>query len=83
MAALFGLITQQVWTNEIAERPAVVVVPEVNALSGPSEEFKQILLLHDGTELRIRETRGDYLLVQIPGSGGGWLRKDAVERVYR
>src|SRR5213078_1952635 len=50
----------------------VVVVPEVNALSGPGEEFKQILLLHDGTEVRIRELRGDYLLVQVPGGGGGW-----------
>jgi len=83
LVAMFGLITQQVWASEIAERPAVIVVPEVSALSGPGEEFKQILLLHDGTELRIREARGDYRLVQIPGSGGGWVRKDALERVYR
>jgi tetratricopeptide (TPR) repeat protein len=80
--ALFGLVTQQVWAGEAAERPAVIVVPEVNALSGPSEEFKQILLVHDGTEVRIREARGDYLLVQVPGGGGGWVPKAAVERVY-
>jgi uncharacterized protein YgiM (DUF1202 family) len=60
----------------------VVVAPEVNALSGPGEEYKQILLLHDGTEVRIRESRGGYLLVQLPGGSGGWIRKDAVERVY-
>jgi hypothetical protein len=83
LVALFGLVTQQVWAGEVGERPAVVVVPEVNALSGPSEEFKQILLVHDGTEVRIREARGDYLLVQLSGGGGGWVRKDAVERVYR
>jgi tetratricopeptide (TPR) repeat protein len=82
LVALFGLVTQQVWAGEVAARPAVVVVPEVNALSGPSEEFKQILLVHDGTEVRIREARGDYLLVQLPGGSGGWVRKDAVERVY-
>lgn len=82
LVAVFGLVTQQVWAGEVAQRPAVIVVPEVNALSGPSEEFKQILLVHDGTEVRIREARGDYLLVQLPGGGGGWVRKDAVERVY-
>lgn len=83
VAGLFGLVTQQVWAGEVAGRPAVVVVPEVSALSGPSEESKQILLVHDGTEVRIREARGDYLLVQLPGGNGGWVRKEAVERVYR
>ena len=82
LVALFGLGTQQVWASEIAARPAVVIVPEVNALSGPGPEFKQILLVHDGTEVRIRESRGEYLLIQLPGGGGGWVPKDVVERVY-
>jgi tetratricopeptide (TPR) repeat protein len=80
--ALFGLITQWVWAGEVSAQPAVVVAPEVNALSGPGDEFKQILLLHDGTEVRIRERRGDYLLVQLPGGSGGWIRTEAVQRVY-
>jgi tetratricopeptide (TPR) repeat protein len=81
IVTLYGLIAQGVWAGEVRGRPAVVVVPEVNALSGPGEEFKQILLLHDGTEVNIHETRGDYLLVQLPG-GGGWIPKQSVERVY-
>jgi len=80
-ASLYGIVSQRMWAAEISERPAVVVVPEVNALSGPGEEFKQILLVHDGTEVEIREARGDYLLIQLPG-GGGWVPKSAVERVY-
>ena len=80
--SLFCLITQWVWAGEVRAQPAVIVAPEVSALSGPGEEFKQILLLHDGTEVRIREKRGDYLLVQMPGGSGGWIRTEAVERVY-
>jgi len=80
--SLFGLITQWVWAGEVSAQPAVVVAPEVNVLSGPGEEFKQILLLHDGTEVRIRERRGGYLLVQMPGGSGGWIRSEAVERIY-
>src|SRR5262245_26138902 len=79
--ALYGLIAERVWAAEIGARPGVVVTPEVNALAAPSDEAKQILLLHDGSEVRIRDVRGDYLLVQLPG-GGGWVPKGAVERVY-
>ena len=80
-ATLYGLLAGWAWAAEVAARPAVVVVPEVHARSGPSEEFDQILLLHDGTEVRIREARGDYLLIQLPGTGG-WIPAGAVERVY-
>jgi tetratricopeptide (TPR) repeat protein len=82
LAFAFGFVTQQTWKAEVDGRPAVVVVPEVHALSGPSDDAQQILLLHDGTEVRIREARGSYLLVQLPGGNGGWVRGDAIERVY-
>jgi len=76
---LFSLIS---WQNEKRSSPAVVIVPEVSALSGPGEEFKQILLLHDGTEVLIKEKRNDFLLVQLPGGTGGWLKKETIERIY-
>ena len=81
VVALYGFAARQAWAAEVCGHPAVVVVSEVNALSGPSAESKQILVLHDGTEVEIREARGEYLLVQLPG-GGGWVPKNAVERVY-
>ena len=82
LAGLYGFLAQQLWAGEVAARPAVVVVPEVSAASGPGDEFKQVLLLHDGTEVRIRETRGDWVLIQLPGGSGGWLKQSAIERVY-
>ena len=82
LVGLYGFLAQQLWAGEVADRPAVVVVPEVSAASGPGDEFKQVLLLHDGTEVRIRETRGDWALIQLPGGSGGWLKQSAVERVF-
>ena len=82
LVGLYGFLAQQFWSGEVAERPAVVVVPEVSAASGPGDEFKQVLLLHDGTEVRIREIRGQWALVQLPGGSGGWLKQSAVERVF-
>jgi uncharacterized protein YraI len=82
LIGLYGFLAQQLWAGEVADHPAVVVVPEVSAASGPGDEFKQVLLLHDGTEVRIREARGDWTLVQLPGGSGGWLQQSAIERVY-
>jgi tetratricopeptide (TPR) repeat protein len=82
LLGLYGFLAQQLWAAEVASRPAVVVVAEVSAASGPGEEFKQVLLLHDGTEVKIREVRGEWLLVQLPGGSGGWLRQSAIECVY-
>ena len=75
-------ITQQVWQGEKNSNPAVIVAAEVNTLSGPGQDYKQILLLHDGTEVNIREQRGEYLLIQLPGGAGGWVKKDAVEKIF-
>src|SRR5262249_3548714 len=71
LLGLYCFVAQQVWTAEVAARPAVIVVPEVNAASGPGEEFKQVMLLHDGTEVKVRETRGDWLLEIGRASGEG------------
>ena len=81
LAAVYAFATQQAWAAEVRSRPAVLIVSEVNALSGPSEDAKQILLLHDGMEVEVRETRGEYLLIQLPG-GGGWVPRTSVWRVY-
>ena len=82
LLALYGFACGQAWARELAARPAVVTVSEAGAWSGPSDEFKPILLLHDGTEVLVRETRGDYALVQLSGGTGGWIRRSAIQSVY-
>jgi hypothetical protein len=82
LLALYGFASEQAWAREVGGRPAVVAVPEASAWSGPSDEFKPILTLHDGTEVQIRETRGGYALVQLPGGTGGWIRTSAILGVY-
>jgi uncharacterized protein YgiM (DUF1202 family) len=59
----------------------VVIAPEVSAMSGPAEDYKKIIVLHDGVEVKVRERRGDYFLIQLPRGIGGWLPVDAVEEI--
>jgi tetratricopeptide (TPR) repeat protein len=79
---LFFGLTWLVWSNTLHAHDAVVVIPEINALSGPGDDYKQILLLHDGAEVRIRERRGDYALIQLPGGLGGWVPLTSIEEIY-
>ena len=79
---LFCFINWVAWRGEIAGRYAVVTTPAASATSGPSAEYKEILVVHDGTEVSVRETRGGYVLIQLPGGVGGWVPADVVKFIF-
>lgn len=79
---IFSFITNRVWQYEKSAEHAVVTMPEVSAYSGPGEEHKAILVLHDGTEVGIRSQRAGYYLIQLPGGIGGWVKQESIERVF-
>ncbi len=78
---LYFLIISGLWQAEMNSNSAVVIASELKAYSGPGEEYKEILVIHDGTEAKIREERNGYYLIQLPGGIGGWVKADGVERV--
>lgn len=79
---LFFLAAGFAWRSETNPDNAVIIVSEANALSGPGPDYAGIMILHDGTEARIRESRGDYYLIQIPGGLGGWIKQETVKRIF-
>lgn len=78
---LYLFVAWQVWQNERNSARAVIIVPEVTLRSGPGKDYKDILIAHDGLEVKIIEKRGDYALIQFPG-GGGWVEANAIEKIY-
>lgn len=82
LLCIIFFVNWQVWNHELNQRNAVITTPEVSALSGPGEDYKEIVVIHDGSEVRIRELRGDYALIQLPGGIGGWIPVDAIENIY-
>lgn len=70
------------WAAEVSPARAVVVEPELTLRSGPGEEYKDLLVVHDGLEVLIRSRRGKYVLVQAPGGEGGWAEARAVEQIF-
>jgi hypothetical protein len=70
------------WSSVTSGTRAVVVVPELVLRSGPGAEYKDIVVVHDGLEVVIREARPGYVLVQMPGGEGGWAETAAIERIF-
>jgi tetratricopeptide (TPR) repeat protein len=79
---LFVFISSRSWIAEKNPQHSVITLPEVSARSGPADDYKEILVIHDGTEVRIQSERGEYYLIQLPGGLGGWVRKSEITRVY-
>jgi tetratricopeptide (TPR) repeat protein len=78
---LYFFFSWGAWRTVLGGRGAAVVVPETTAYSGPGHEYREVLKVHDGLEVRIKDERRGFALVQIPGGLGGWVEENAVEEV--
>lgn len=79
---LYFVITFMVWHAERNGQYCVIINPEIKAYSGPGAGYKEILIIHDGAEAKIREERGGYYLIQLPGGIGAWVDSSNVEIIY-
>jgi tetratricopeptide (TPR) repeat protein len=79
---LYSLLSWLSWSGEVSPARAIVVQPEVRFRSGPGEDYRDIIVGHDGLEVVVRERRGEWVLVQAPGGEGGWTRQSAIEQVF-
>jgi tetratricopeptide (TPR) repeat protein len=61
-------------------RHGVVTAHEAVARKGNAESYEPAFTqpLAEGAEVEVREERGDWLLVRLPGAKEGWLRRDQV-----
>ncbi len=61
---------------------AVVLVPEVGVRTGPGEDFVLEFRLHEGTKVKVEETRDDWVRVTVPGTDlNGWMPDGSMERI--
>ena len=67
------------YTNHTVE--CVLMVPQVDAMSGPGDEYTEVMSLHEGAEAQIEESREGWYLVKLPNGLGGWIPHEAVEVV--
>lgn len=75
-----GLGSRMVVENSQPE--AVVVAQEVDVTSGPGTQYVTEFALHNGTEARLLETRGNWVRLALTGEElQGWVPANAIESV--
>lgn len=61
--------------------PAVIVVESIDVHSGPGTDYITEFLLHTGAEVRVLESRDDWLRIALPGGLQGWVPDQALDEV--
>ncbi len=84
-AALCAAIAVAVWRyhDERVKVQAVVVAPEVDVRSGPSDAFPVVFKMHDGLVLTVRGRRDDWRRIGLGGAWVGWVPASSLEEVRR
>ncbi|HEX5131009.1 MAG TPA: tetratricopeptide repeat protein [Candidatus Krumholzibacteria bacterium] len=59
----------------------VIVADEVPVYSGPSDDATLQFKVHEGTTLAVRESRGGWIRVELPGELTGWIAAATLERI--
>lgn len=75
-AVLFGRVHV-----DFARPPAVVIDVSVEVMSGPGAEYLPIFRLYSGAELRLLQSRVDWVRFVLPDGRQGWLPRTAVETI--
>jgi uncharacterized protein YgiM (DUF1202 family) len=59
----------------------VVLAAQVDAMSGPGDDYTKVMSLHEGTEAEVAEERGNWYLIKLPNGVGGWIPENTAELV--
>lgn len=76
LAVLLPLVSVAAWAVEWTDwsgREAVLLSPTVSVTSGPGTDFLTLFEIHAGAELRIDETRGNWVRVHLGDELEGWI----------
>lgn len=69
------------WHRQYRLIEAVVLQANTEARSGPGEENNRVLVLPEGTVVRMGEVRNGWVLVSLPSGNSGWMPVARLEKI--
>jgi len=82
-AAIFGVTVAAPQLIHSAAREGVIISDDVTVRMGNGEGFEAQFAepIHEGVEFTVVEKRGEWLEIELPNGGRGWVRADQVELI--
>ncbi len=74
LACGLWLGSRAVYEEDLLE--AVIVASQATARSGPDARQTKVLVIHEGTKVRIDRVEGDWALVRLANGLGGWMQQE-------
>jgi tetratricopeptide (TPR) repeat protein len=68
-------------SQQAKEHPAIVFAEVVAVKADPSEKAKDAFILHEGTKVNVKETKGNWSKVVLPDDSVGWVDKGAIKEL--
>jgi SH3-like domain-containing protein len=60
---------------------AIVMTPQVNVLSAPSEDGTEIFTIHEGLKVKIVNKSGNWNEIRLSDGNVGWLLASEIEEI--
>ncbi|MFA6570269.1 MAG: tetratricopeptide repeat protein [Bacteroidota bacterium] len=78
-AILFFVFAQQNYDKEQTRDEAIIFSPSVYVKSSPDAGGKDVLILHEGTKVKILDEVGDWRKIRLVNGNLGWALKQSME----
>lgn len=79
--ALTGLLFAAVIAHHRSPEDAIVLVPQVEAKTGPGESYSTVFEIHEGAKVRIQREKLEWVEIQLPNKVIGWMMLKDLERI--
>jgi len=60
---------------------SIVIVSKVAVKSGPEDGLETLFFIHEGTKVKIEETRGNWYQIKLLDGKIGWIKSETVARI--
>ncbi len=60
---------------------AILLVPQVEAKTGPGESYSAVFEIHEGAKVRIQREKLQWVEIKLPNKVIGWIPKESLERI--
>jgi len=73
LTSIFSLTLGIKISQALSKGYAIILSDEIDIKSGPGDNFTTVFTLHEGTKVRIRESRNKWFFISLPNGMNGWL----------